>query len=70
MPPRSSAIASVALLAAMTQVIIANGVADGDQANQGGSTERYHRQLTHSARETFDVIHRYCRERGDAPDHR
>jgi len=44
--------------------------ANADQSDQSGSTERYHRQLTRSARETFDVIHRYCGDRSDAPDHR
>jgi thiol-disulfide isomerase/thioredoxin len=35
-----------------------------------GGSERYHRLLTRSYRQTFDEISRYCREHADAPDNR
>jgi len=70
MPRRSPATRLAAILAVATQFLVVQCFADGGPSDENGSTERYHRQLTRSARETFDVIHRYCRDQSDAPDHR
>lgn len=60
----------LAALAVVAQVFLQTAVASEEGAPAAPRTDTYQHLLTRTARETFDRIRAYCRERPAAADHR